>query len=73
MISKILIFWTINIIIILGCIYISFTLVNNKRKKEKKPPFSLIRLLNNDQPLTVKNLLVGMSFGIVFGLSLIHI
>lgn len=67
MINKILIFWTINIIIILGCIYISFTLVNNKRKKEKKPPFSLIRLLNNDQPLTVKNLLVGMSFGIVFG------
>tara|TARA_B110001469_G_scaffold123334_2_gene135200 strand:- start:2372 stop:2827 length:456 start_codon:yes stop_codon:yes gene_type:complete len=67
MINKILIFWTVTIIIILACICISFTLVNNKRKKEKKTPFSLIQFLNNDQPLTATNLLVGMSFGVVFG------
>ena len=67
MINKILIFWTVTIIIILVCICISFTLVNNKRKKEKKTPFSLMKFLNNDQPLTAKNLLVGMSFGVIFG------
>jgi hypothetical protein len=67
MINKILIFWTVTIIIILVCICISFTLVNNKRKKDKKTPFSLMKFLNNDQPLTVKNLLVGMSFGVIFG------
>jgi hypothetical protein len=64
---KFCIFWTITIIIIISCIFISFTIVNYKRKKEHKKGVSLIQFLNNNQELTLKNIVVGMSFGIVFG------
>ena len=47
--------------------YISYYLVNKKHQKEGKPKLSLVEFLNNNQTLTIKKVLVGMSFGIVFG------
>lgn len=64
---KLLLFIVIIITLIIITFYISFYLVNKKNEKEGKPKLSLKNFLNNNQTLSIKKVLIGMSFGIVFG------
>lgn len=64
---KLLTFVVIILILIAITFYISYYLVNKKHQKEGNPKLSLVEFLNNNQTLTIKKVLVGMSFGIVFG------
>ena len=62
------------IILLLGTIimiYLSLTLaykiVNNKRKENGEPELSIMEFINNGKSVSLKQILVGMSFGMIFG------
>lgn len=65
--SEILYFIIINIIIIGGIIYAAFMYHNKTaiRNKQKKKTFT--EFINNGQTLTIKGVLIGLSFGVIFG------
>lgn len=56
-----------TIIFISFFVYLSFTTKNYYLQKNNKKKLSLIEFLNNDSKLTLKKVLIGMSFGFVFG------
>ena len=62
------------IILLLGTIimiYLSLTLaykiVNNKRKENGETELSIMEFINNGKTVSLKQILVGMSFGMIFG------
>lgn len=64
---EILYFILINIIVIGGIIYIAYmyhnkTALQNKRKKK-----TFIEFINKGQTLSIQSVLIGLSFGVVFG------
>lgn len=48
-------------------LYIAFKVVNAKRLEDGKDEYTFMRFINNDTQITLKQVLVGMSFGIIFG------
>ena len=65
--KEILNFTIITLIIVLGSFYLSFYVVKRKLEKQGKEKYTLIGFLNNNTKLSIKNVLIGMSFGMVFG------
>jgi hypothetical protein len=59
---------TIFTIIFIGFfVYLSFVTKNYYLQKNNKKKLSLVEFLNNDSKVTFKKVLIGMSFGFVFG------
>lgn len=56
-----------SLILILGFFLISFYIVNKKKKAKNEKQISLLNFFNNNSDLKPSSLLIGMSFGIVFG------
>ena len=56
-----------TILLILSTFFISYLVVNYKRRSDGKKKLTLLEFLNNEQKIELKNVLVGMSFGMVFG------
>jgi hypothetical protein len=65
--THILNFILINIIVIGGFIYIAFIYHNKTALKNKEKKRTFIEFINSGQKLTMKSVLIGLSFGIVFG------
>ena len=57
----------ITLILVIGSFLISFYVVNRDRVKKGNKKYTLGQFLNKNQKLDFKTVLVGMSFGIVFG------
>ena len=64
---KLIILILSTVILILGFFLISFYIVNTKLRKKNKKQLSLKNFFNNNSDLKIGKLLIGMSFGIVFG------
>lgn len=64
---KLIILILSTIILILGFFLISFYIVNTKLRKKNKKQLSIKKFFNNNSDLKIGKLLIGMSFGIVFG------
>ena len=56
-----------TVVFITFFVYLSFKVKNYYLKKNNKKTLSLLQFLNNDSKITLKKILVGMSFGFVFG------
>lgn len=56
-----------TLILVVGSFLISFYIVNRDRIKKGDEKYTLVQFLNKNQKLDFKTVLVGMSFGIVFG------
>jgi hypothetical protein len=65
--TEILYFILFTIFIIVGSFYLSYYVVNRELEKQGKEKYTLIGFLNNNTTPTFKNVLIGMSFGMVFG------
>lgn len=61
------VFIILNILIIGGLIYIGFVYRNMIKIKNKQKPKTFIEFLNSGQTITLKSIVVGLTFGIVFG------
>ena len=57
----------VTLILVVGSFFLSFYIVNKDRKSKGQTPFTIKQFLNKNQKLDVRKVLVGMSFGIVFG------
>ena len=64
---KLIILILSTVILILGFFLISFYIVNTKLRKKNKKQLSIKKFFNNNSDLKIGKLLIGMSFGIVFG------
>lgn len=64
---KIILFPFVTILLIVISFYIAFIVVNKKRKKDGLKELTKIQFLNRKEKLDLRTVLVGMSFGIVFG------
>ena len=53
--------------IVIFFLLLAFVVVNNKRMSEGKEKLTFIQFLNNNSEVTLKKVLVGMSFGMIFG------
>lgn len=60
-------FAIINIVIIVGLIYISYVYHISKTRNAERKNITFLNFINGGQYLTLKNILVGLSFGFVFG------
>ena len=65
--QNLIILLLITFISIFLSIGLAFQIVNSKRIEEGKDKLGFIQFINNDKPVTLKKILVGMSFGIIFG------
>ena len=64
---KVLFIIIITLVLVLGSFLISYYIVNRDRVKNGKERYTLKQFLNKNQKLSFKKVLVGMSFGLVFG------
>ena len=53
--------------IVIFFLLLAFVVVNNKRMSEGKEKLTFTQFLNNNSEVTLKKVLVGMSFGMIFG------
>ena len=60
-------FIIITAVLVIGSFLLSFYFVNRDRVQRKEEKYTIIQFLNKNQKLDIKTVLVGMSFGIVFG------
>lgn len=65
--SQIMVLVIVTLILVIGSFLISFYIVNKDRIKKGEEKYTLVQFLNKNQKLDFKTVLVGMSFGIVFG------
>ena len=65
--NKIIIFLSITILLISISFYLAFLINNKKRRERGDEELTFIRFINNDTQVTLRNVFVGMSFGIIFG------
>ena len=65
--SQIIVLVIVTLILVIGGFLISFYVVNRDRIKKGEEKYTLVQFLNKNQKLDFKAVLVGMSFGIVFG------
>ena len=65
--SQVVFLIIITLILVIGSFLISFYVFNRDRVKKGDKKYSLGQFLNKNQKLDFKTVLVGMSFGIVFG------
>jgi hypothetical protein len=65
--SQIMVLVIVTLILVIGFFLISFYIVNRDRIKKGEEKYTLVQFLNKNQKLDFKTVLVGMSFGIVFG------
>lgn len=65
--SQVVFLVIITLILVIGSFLISFYVFNRDRVKKGDEKYSLGQFLNKNQKLDFKTVLVGMSFGIVFG------
>ena len=65
--SQVVFLIIITLILVIGSFLISFYVFNRDRVKKGEEKYSLSQFLNKNQTLDFKTVLVGMSFGIVFG------
>jgi hypothetical protein len=57
----------VTLFLVIGSFFLSYWVVNRNRNKKGEEPLNLKQFLNNNQKLDFRTVLVGMSFGIVFG------
>ena len=56
-----------TVIIIIFFLLLAFVVVNNKRMDKGEEKLTFLQFFNNNSEITLKKLLVGMSFGMIFG------
>tara|TARA_B100000795_G_C22754370_1_gene420843 strand:+ start:180 stop:647 length:468 start_codon:yes stop_codon:yes gene_type:complete len=56
-----------TIIAISVSLYGAFYTVNKKREEKGEGALSFIKFINNDKKVSLKQILIGMSFGMIFG------
>lgn len=56
-----------TIILVLFFLGLAFYISNRKRRIEGKSTITFIQFINNEKEIKLRNVLVGMSFGLVFG------
>lgn len=56
-----------TIVLVVGSFLASFYIVNYYKKQRNEKQLTIIEFLNNNQKINMKSILIGMSFGIVFG------
>ena len=64
---KILFIVIVTVILVVGSFLLSYWVVNRERVRKGEQKYSLTQFLNKNQKLSFKKVLVGMSFGLVFG------
>jgi magnesium-transporting ATPase (P-type) len=64
---KLFIFIMLNAIIVIGIIWFAFYYHNKNGIKNNRKKKRFMEFLNNEQEMTMKSILVGLSFGVVFG------
>jgi len=65
---KNLIILLLGTIIMIGIsVYIAFIVVNKKRLEKKELELTFIQFINNNSKVSFKQILIGMSFGMIFG------
>ena len=64
---KILFIVIVTLILVVGSFLLSYWVVNRERVRKGEQKYSLTQFLNKNQKLSFKKVLVGMSFGLVFG------
>ena len=57
----------ISLVLILGSFFIALKVVNDKLEEKNKKKVTPLQFFNNNTNPTLKTILVGMSFGFVFG------
>lgn len=67
MVNQVVALFIITIILVVGSFLLSFYVTNRVRVKNGETKYTLLQFLNKNQKLDFKTVLVGMSFGIVFG------
>jgi len=66
--SKVIIFILVNLFLIIGLFYISFTFHNHLLKARNKKTESIMTFLNRgDNKLTFESIVLGLTFGLVYG------
>ena len=60
-------FIIVNIVILVSSLYIAFTYHNKILRKNKKKTQTLVEFVNRGQLPSLKNIFVGLVFGMVFG------
>lgn len=65
--NELLVFFSGTIILVIAFLYLAFKISNNKRKKDGRNEITFIQFINNEKEIRLRNVLVGMSFGLVFG------
>ena len=65
--NELIVFFMGTITLVMAFLYLAFKISNNKREKDGKKRISFIQFINNEKEIRLRNVLVGMSFGLVFG------
>ena len=66
--KNLIILLTIRTIIMISLsLSIAYKTVNNKKRESGEPEVSVKEFINNGKTVSLKQILVGMSFGMIFG------
>ena len=57
----------ISLILIIGSFILALKIINDKREEQGKDKVTFMEFFNNKSQPTFKNIVVGMSFGLIFG------
>ena len=65
--KNLIILLVVTILAIYISLYAAFYTVNKKREEKGEIPLTFIKFINNDKKISLKQIIVGMSFGMIFG------
>lgn len=65
--SPVIIFILINLVLFFGMFYLSYKINVYTRQKMNKPPFSVLEFVNKGSLPPLKDIMVGLVFGLIFG------
>jgi hypothetical protein len=63
----IIIFIVINLVLFFSMFYLSYQINVYTRKKNNKPPFNVMEFVNKGRIPPLKDIMVGLVFGLIFG------
>jgi len=63
----IIIFIVINLVLFFSMFYLSYQINVYTRKKKNKPPFNVMEFVNKGRIPPLKDIMVGLVFGLIFG------
>lgn len=65
--NQLILFIILNIVFVCGLIWIAFVYHNHSIIKDKKTPKTFLEFMNKGKDLSFKTILIGLTFGVVFG------